>query len=178
MLISVATGALSAHAGRDEIRHSADPLWRMEGFLAYALFVALVLVPTAIYFYVFHGDWFLFYCVETRRAPWFWGFVAVSLLLGSASLGFLLGAALCRASRDRLVRRLSVGVIVLALASWPSIWRRLSVVGSYRQFARDYGLTAFFSSPAFYSGLLTGLLLLTAFVWLVFRIDRQTRDRS
>jgi len=178
MLISVATGALSAHAGRDELRHSADPLWRMEGFLAYALFVALVLVPTAIYFYVFHADWFLFYVIDTGRAPWLWGLVAVSLVLGAAALGFLLGAALCRESRDRLVRRFSAGVIVLALASWPSIWRRLSVVGSYRQFVRDYGLTAFFSSPSFYSGVVTGLLLLAAFVWLVFRIDRQTRDRS
>jgi len=178
MLISIATGALSAHAGRDEIRNSADPVWRMEGFLAYALFVALVLVPTATYFYVFHGDWFLFYWIETDRAPWFWGLVAVSLVLGAASLGFLLGAALCRASRDRSVRRFSAGVILMALAIWPSIWHRLSVVGSSRQFARDYGLTAFFSSPAFYSGLVTGLLLLAAFVWLVFRIDRQTRDRS
>jgi hypothetical protein len=77
-----------------------------------------------------------------------------------------------------LVRRFSAGVILMALAIWPSIWHRLSVVGSSRQFARDYGLTSFFSSPAFYSGLVTGLLLLAAFVWLVFRIDRQTRDRS
>lgn len=178
LLISIATGALSAHAGRDEIRHSADPLWRMEAFLAYSLFVALVLVPTAIYFYVFHGDWFLFYWIDTGRAPWFWGLAAGLLVLGAASLGFILGAALCRASRDALVRRLSAGVLFVALAIWPSIWRRLSVVGSYRQFSRDYGLTAFFASPAFYSGLVTGLLLLAAFVWLVYRIDRQTRDRA
>lgn len=178
MLISTATGALSAYAGRDEIRHSADPIWRMEAFLAYSLFVALVLVPTAVYFYVFHGDWFLFYSIETGRAPWFWGLVAVFVVLGAGSMGFLLGVALCRAARDTLLRRLSGGILVAALAVWPSIWPRLSVVGSYRQFTRDYGLIAFFSSPAFYSGLITGLVLLAAFVWLVFRIDRQTRDRS
>jgi hypothetical protein len=176
LLIAIATGALSAHAGRDEVRHSSDPVWRMETFLAYVLFVALVLLPTAIYFYVFHGDWFLFYWVDTARAPWFWGLLGALLLLGAASLGFRLGAALCRASRDLAVRRITLGAIFFALAVWPLAWDRLSVVGSYRQFTRDYGLTTFFASPAFYSGLVMLVTIGLAFGWLVYRIDRHTRD--
>ncbi len=176
LLIAIATGALSAHAGRDEVRHSSDPVWRMETFLAYVLFVGLVLLPTAIYFYVFHGDWFLFYWVDTARAPWFWGLLGALLLLGAASLGFRLGAALCRASRDLAVRRITLGAIFFALAVWPLAWDRLSVVGSYRQFTRDYGLTRFFASPAFYSGLVMLLTIGLAFGWLVYRIDRHTRD--
>jgi hypothetical protein len=176
LLIAFATGALSAYAGRDELRHSSDPVWRMETFLAYALFVTLVLLPTAIYFYVFHGDWFLFYWVDTARAPWFWGLLGAVLVLGAASLGFRIGLALCRASRDLTTRRITVGAVLIALATWPLAWSRLSVVGSHRQFWRDYGLISFFASPAFYSGLAMALIIVLAFGWLVYRVDRHTRD--
>jgi len=176
LLIAIATGALSAHAGRDEVRNSADPIWRMEAFLAYGLFVGLVLLPAVIYFYLFHGDWFLFYWADTGRAPWVWALLAILLLLGAASLGFRLGAALCRSSRDLAARRITIGALFIALAVWPLGWDRLSVVGSYRQFTRDYGLTAFFVSPVFYSGLVILVIIGVAFGWLVYRIDRQTRD--
>ncbi len=176
LLIAFATGALSAYAGRDELRHSSDPVWRMETFLAYTLFVTLVLLPTAIYFYVFHGDWFLFYWVDTARAPWFWGLLGAVLLLGAASLGFRIGLALCRASRDLTTRRITVGTVLVALAIWPLAWSRLSAVGSHRQFWRDYGLMNFFSSPAFYSGFAMALIIVLAFGWLIYRVDRHTRD--
>ena len=178
LLVTVATGALSAHAGRDEIRHSADPVWRMEAFLAYGLFVGFVLLPTAIYFYVFHGDWFLFYWVDTGRALWVWGLLAVLFVLGGASMGFGLGAALCRASRDVAVRRIAVGALFIAVAVWPLGWDRLSAVGSYRQFTRDYGLVEFFASPAFYSGLAMLAILGVAFGSLVYRIDRHTHQSA
>ena len=177
LLIAFATGALSAYSGRDELRHSSDPVWRMETFLAYALFVTLVLVPTAIYFYVFHGDWFLFYWVDTARAPWFWGLMGAALLLGAALLGFWIGLALCRASRDLATRRITIGSVLMALAVWPLAWSRLSVVGSHRQFSRDYGLTTFFASPAFYSGFAMVLVIALAFGWLVYHVDRHTRDK-
>lgn len=176
LFIAIATGALSAYAGRDEVRQSGEAMWRMDTFLAYALFVGLVLLPTAIYFYVFHGDWFLFYWVNTETARWVWGFLAVLLLLGAAFSGFRLGAALCRASRESAARRLTVAAALLGVAVWPLAWARLSVVGSYRQFTRDYGLVAFFASPAFYSCLVMLVLGAAAFTWLVYRIDRQTRD--
>jgi len=176
LFIAIATGALSAHAGLDEVRHSADPVWRMEAFLAFALFVGFVLLPTAIYFYVFHGDWFLFYWVDTGHAPWVWGLLVVLLLLGSASMGFVAGATLCRASRNVATRRIAIGAVVIALAVWPLAWERLSVVGSYRQFTRDYGLIPFFASPAFYSGLTMVIIIGVAFGSVVYRIDRHTHD--
>ncbi len=148
----------------------------MEAFLAYAIFLGLVLLPTAIYFYVFHGDWFLFYWVDTASAPWVWGLLTTLLVLGAASLGFWLGAALCRASRDLAARRIAIGALFIALAVWPLGWDRLSVVGSYRQFTRDYGLTAFFASPAFYSGLAMLVIIGVAFGWIVYRVELHTHD--
>ena len=176
LFIAIATGALSAYAGLDEVRHSAAPVWRMEAFLAFALFVGFVLLPTAIYFYVFHGDWFLFYWVDTGHASWVWGLLVVLLLLGSASLGFGVGATLCRASRNVVTRHIATGALLIALAVWPLAWERLSVVGSYRQFTRDYGLVPFFSSPAFYSGLAMLIIIGVAFGSAVYRIDRHTHD--
>ena len=176
LLIAFATGALSAHAGRDEVRQSAEPIWRWEAFLAYAMFVGFVLLPTAIYFYVFHGDWFLHYLIDTGSARWAWGLLACFLVLGAAALGFRVGATLCRASRDRAVLRITLGVFVAALAVWPLCWQRIALVGSYRQYTRDYGLTEFFASPAFYSGVVTLIIASVAFAWVAFRIDRQTQD--
>ncbi len=176
LFIAVATGALAAHAGRDEVRQSAEPIWRWEAFLAYALFVGFLLLPTSIYFYVFHADWFLHYVIDTSSAPWAWGLLACFLVIGAAALGFRIGATLCRASRDRAARRITVGAFIVALAVWPLFWSRISLVGSHRQFTRDYGLTEFFASPAFYSGLVTLIIVSIAFGWVVFRIDRQTQD--
>lgn len=178
LFIAFATAALGAHAGREEVRHSADPIWRMEAFLAYALFAGLVLVPTTIYFYVFHGDWFLFYWFDAGRAPWMLGIFVVAASTGASLAGFWLGAALCRASRERLLRRVAALGFVLAVAVWPLGWSRLSVVGSYREFTRDYGLTPYFSSPAFHAGAIMLLLLVAAFLWLVLRVDSHTHERA
>ncbi len=176
LLIAFATGALAAYSGRDEVRLSADPVWRMESFLGFGLFVGFVLLPATVYFYAFHGDWFLFYLVDSGRAPWLWGLLVALLLVGSAWAGFQLGAAACRASRDIAARRLTIGALLFALLVWPVAWERLSVVGTYRQYTRDYGLTGFFSSPAFYSGIAILLIMALALGWLVYGIDRQTRD--
>jgi hypothetical protein len=176
LFMAFATGALAAYAGRDEIRHGGDGMWRAESFLAYVLYFALALLPTAIYFYVFHGDWFLFYWVNAGRAPWVWGFLAVIVLGGVGLGGFSLGAALCRDSRDAAARRLGMLGLVFAVGVWPLAWQRLSRVGTYRQYDRDYGLTPYFESPAFQSGLAMLIVLALAFAWLAVRIDRQTRD--
>ncbi len=176
LFIAFATGALAAHAGREEVRHSADPIWRMETFLAYALFVGLLLIPTAFYFYVFHGDWFLFYGVDTGRAPWAWGVLVLAAVAGAAAIGFGLSAALCRVDRDVAVRRIAGATLFIALGVWPLAWGRLSLVGSYRQFTRDYGLTGYFSSAAFYAGLVMLILLSASFIWVVYRIDDHTHE--
>jgi hypothetical protein len=176
LFTTFASGISAAHAGRDEVRLSPEPIWRMETFSAYALFVALVLLPTTIYFYAFHGDWFLMYSVDTGAAPWLWGIVAILAMLASAAAGFRLGVAFCRASRALAVRRAVTGALLIGVSVWPLAWNRLSAVGSYRQFARDYGLIPFFRSAACYSGLALLVIGLAAFVWVITRIGRQTQQ--
>jgi len=174
--MAFATGAFAAYAGRDEIRHDGEAMWRSESFLAYVAFFMLVFLPTAIYFYVFHGDWFLSYWVNTGQAPWLWGPLAALLLCGAGLAGFSFGAALCRSSRDLGARRLGTVAALLAFVLWPLAWKGLSRVGTYRQYDRDYGLTPYFESAAFYSGLAMLVVLAGAFGWVVVHIERQTRD--
>jgi hypothetical protein len=176
LFMSFVTGAFAAYAGRDELRHNGGAMWRAESFLAYLLFFLLALLPTAIYFYVFHGDWFLFYWVNTGQAPWLWGALTAVLLCGAGLAGFGLGAALCRGSRDTTARRLGTLGTILAVGVWPLAWQRLSRVGTYRQYDREYGLTPYFESAAFFSGIAMLLVLIGAFAWLAMRIERQTRD--
>ncbi len=174
--MALATGILAARAGRDEIRYGTDLLWATEAFLAYAMFVAMVLLPVTLYFYLFYGDWFLMYLVDTGRAIWMWGALSVLSVVGFAALGFRLGAALCGLDRQRLAGRLGVGIALLGLIVWPSGWPRLARVGSYRQFTRDYGLLEYPSSTAFYSGALMALLVLIAFVWVLRHIDGHSAE--
>lgn len=178
MFIALSTGVLAANAGREEVRHSADPLWRMEAFLAYAIFAGLVLLPTAIYFYAFHGDWFLCYWIDTTRAPWAWGILAIGVVAALSVLGFRLGAALCRAGRDTLLRRIAIAGFAVSLAVWPGVWSRLRMVGSYREFTRDYGLTGYFSSPVFYAGMIMLILLIASFAWVIYRVDSHTHEAT
>ena len=176
LFIAFSTGVLAANAGREEVRHSADPMWRMESFLAYAIFVGLVLIPTTVYFYAFHGDWFLSYGIDTGHAPWSFGIFVVLLVSGLAVAGFRLGSALCRLGRQTLLRRLAVAGFVAALAVWPIGWNRIRFVGTYREFTRDYGLTGYFSSPVFYAGLVMLILLVSSFVWVLYRVDAHTHE--
>lgn len=176
LFMTVATGVLAAHAGRDEIRVSPDPIWRAESFAVYSIFVALILLPTTLYFYVFYGDWFLFYWVDVGRAPWFWGVLVALLIAGAAVVGFRLGSMLSRGDREKVVRRSVWGLLVLGFLVWPAGWGRLSKVGSYRQFNHDYGLQSYFASPTFYSGLLILGLVALSFMWIMHRIGQRTQE--
>ena len=71
---------------------------------------------------------------------------------------------------------MAIAALLLGVAVWPLAWARLSVVGSYRQFTRDYGLVPYVSSAPFYSGIAMLLVGSVALVWIAVRIDRQTRD--
>ena len=162
LFMAFATGALAAYAGRDEIRHSSsEAMWRAESFLAYAVVLrGLVLLPTGLYFYVFHGDWFLLYWVNTgneRLGSWglslVWSSCTARRRVRGASA---VGAALCRGSRDSAAARRLAIVLMAVLrgrAVWPLAWERLSQSSArFGSTTRDYGLVSYFESPAFYSG--------------------------
>jgi hypothetical protein len=161
LCIAFASGVASAIAGRSELRVSPRPALLTRAFGAYAIFLAVLLVPISVYFYVFHGDWYLLYLIDVRRVPSALALLSFMGHIALGAVGFLLGASMVRSQRDVLaglsagaVAALSVGVLGLARS-------RLSVVGSYAQYHRGFGL-----EPVMESGLLDGGILMSALLAL------------
>ncbi len=168
-------GIATAIAGRVELRVSPRPALLTRSFAAYVLFATFVLVPISVYFYVFHGDWFLLYLVDVRRVP-----SAVALLgfVGEVALGaagFGLGALLVRSQRETLAGSL-VGLAVLLAASVVPLTRDcLSVVGSYAQYRGGFGLAPYGSGPILQGTLVMGSILLVGIGYLLLRLYFGTR---
>jgi hypothetical protein len=159
VLVTFASGLATALSARGDVRVSPKPAMLSRAFAAYLLYSLLVVAPITLYFYLFHGDWYLMYWVDTEQVPSAVVLIGCMLMLGVGAAGFLLAATLIRTQRDQWVGAaigvsLSLGVALLALSR-----HRLSVVGTYAQYHGDFGLAAYGGA------LLQGTLWMT--LWLV-----------
>lgn len=162
-------------AGRSELRVSPRPALLTRTFGAHAIFLATLVVPISVYFYVFHGDWYLLYLVDVRRVPS--AFALLSFMAHGAigSGGFLAGASLIRAQKEVVAALLGSGPLVGAVAFGVLARSRLAVVGSYAQFHRGFGLKPFAESALLEGAALMTLVLVVGLLALVFRIHWGTR---
>lgn len=169
VFLTFASGVLAALAARADLRVSPKPAFSSRAFVAYLMYASLVLVPVSVYFYVFHGDWYLLYTVDTQRVP------SALVMLGAlaeivvGAFGFLFGASLVRSQRDQWAGA-AVGVSVsMALGVLPLARQRLSVVGSYAQFHGDFGLVKY-GGPLFQGTLSMSLWAAVGLTFLVYRL--------
>lgn len=164
-----AVGVAAALAGATELRLSPRHALVTNSFLAYAAFVVILALPTAAYFYAFHGDWFLYYTVDVRRIPSalaLFGFAALTVLFVGS---FGLGATLARSQRSALGMVL-VGVLVIAALSVLVVWpERLRLVGTYPQYRGGFGLTQY-GGALQRGGVAMGLYLTAGTAFLLLRI--------
>jgi hypothetical protein len=147
-------GALAALAGRAEIKLSPRHPLLTRSFAAFVAFALCVLVPISVYFYVFHGDWFLLYAIDVREIPSaiaLVGFVVEALV---GVLGFSLGSSLLRSQRE--------GLVGAAAAT--------ARVGSYAQFHGGFGVVDFTAGPLFFGTILMTVALLGAAGFLLGRL--------
>lgn len=159
LLLTFVTGVAAALAARTELRVSPRPALLCQSFAAYLAYAALVLVPVSLYFYVFHGDWYLMYLLDVQRVPSALVLVGCGVQLALGTGGFLLGAILIRAQRDQIAGA-AIGLGVAAAAAVVALARdRLSLVGTYAQFQGDFGLKEYGGA------LLQGSLWMT--LWVV-----------
>lgn len=170
LFLAFATGLAAALASRRELLNSPQPLVLMRSLSAWALFAGLLLIPLSSYFYLFHGDWFLLYQIDVSVVP-----SAVALLLfifefALGALGFFLGASLIRRKRGEIASLILAVVSALVFAPIIFFRRELALVGTYRQFHRDYGLEGFRESALFPGALFMGGVLIVAFVYLLIRL--------
>ncbi len=175
LCIAFAAGVASAIAGRSELRVSPRPALLTRSFGAYAIFLAVLLVPISVYFYVFHGDWYLLYLVDVRRVP---SALALLSFMGHVALGaagFVAGASMVRSQRDVLAGLVAGAVTALGFGVFGLARGRLSVVGSYAQYHRGFGLSPVSESGLVDGGVLMGVLLLLGIAALLFRVHWGTR---
>lgn len=168
--VAFATGVFAALAGRAELRVSPRPPLLSRSFGAFMVFCCALLVPAGVYFYLFHGDWFLLYTVDVREVPSavaLVGFV-IQALLGAA--GFAAGAALVRAQRETLGGLLAFFVLLVAGLVPVFVSDRLGVVGSFAQFEGGFGLAEYGHGALFQGTLLMGALIFLGFAYLMVRL--------
>lgn len=171
------TGLAAALADRHELRMSPRPILLTRGFAAYLSYALLVVVPISVYFYVFHGDWFLLYAVDVSRVPSavaLIGFIAQACL---GVLGFLGGAILVRAQREVVVAVLT-GVVLIAGVTVVFVYLdRLGQVGNYDEFHRQFGLESYEDGPLLTGALAMGGIAVAGLTFLLARLWMSNRTR-
>lgn len=168
LALTLLSGFAAALAGRYEVRSSPRHVALTRSGLAYLSYALLVMVPTSVYFFVFHGDWFLLYLVDVSQIPSAIALLGFLLQAGLGMSAFILGAVLVRGQREAL---LGVALALSFLAGGGSVVayaERLTQVGSYAQFHGQFGLGPF-EGP-----LLTGAVSMSALAsfGLVFLLVR------
>jgi len=174
VFIAFGVGVAAALFGGAELRFSPRRALLTSTFKAYAMFLLLVLLPISVYFYVFHGDWFLLYAVDVRRIPSAIALLGFVIETWVGVLGFSIGAALARAQRIGVGFGL-VGASALLAASVVALWPdRLSVVGTFAQYRGDFGLRTY-GGPLMQAGLAMGVLMAYGAAYLLVRIRVASR---
>jgi hypothetical protein len=173
LFLAFGMGAASALAGAHELRLTPRHALLSGSFGAFAAFLVLLVLPVSVYFYVFHGDWFMVYLVDVARIPSALALCGFMLEIGVGVLGFLVGASCVRNQRSAWVVYLLIGVGLVAIGSLVVAPERLVLVGSYRQYQGRFGLTKY-GGPLLQGALLMGSILALGATFLVLRIRHGT----
>lgn len=172
LFLGLAIGISAATAGQVELRLSPRPPLLTASFSAFLAFVVFVLLPVSVYFYVFHGDWFLLYAVDTGDVPSAIALVGFALQAGFGTLGFLLGSALVRAQHTIAAYVSIAASILLAACVVPLMLERLRVVGTFAQFHGSFGLLDYMETPLARGGVVMGGFLFAGAAFLLSRLHR------
>ena len=169
--LTFASGVAAALASRVELRVSPRPPLLTRSFGAFAIATAWITLPVGLYFYVFHGDWFLLYTVDVDRIPSALVLVGFLLLGGVGALGFVAGASLTRNQRDSIGGAVAAIAILAGGAAVLVARERLAVVGTYAQWSGGFGLVSFAEGPALQGVILGGAILVVGHAFVLARLS-------
>lgn len=175
LVFTLVSGLAAALAGRQELRASPRPVALTRSFFAYLSYAVLVVVPISVYFYVFHGDWFLLYFADVSEVPSAIALVGFVLQAALGALGFLGGALLVRTQREVVVGVILGVLLVGGLGVLVTYADRLAQVGSYAQFHGQFGLEAFQAGPILSGALAMSAILLFGLSFLLVRLWQSGR---
>lgn len=174
VFVAFGVGVASALLGGSELRETPRHPALTGSFKAFALFLVLVLLPASVYFYIFHGDWFLLYAIDVRRVPSAIALFGFVVELGLGVGGFSLGAMFARTQRTSLGFATAGAAIIAAITSIVLFRERLSMVGTFAQYRGDFGLRPY-GGPLMQAGLIMGLALVYGAAYLLVRIRMAAR---
>ena len=175
LCVAFAAGIAAAIAGKVELRISPRPALLTRSFMAFLLFCVLVLIPVSVYFYAFHGDWFLLYTVDVRRVPSALALVGFGVQAALGALGFLVGASMVRNQREGLGGVL-VGIALVCAGGVAGVARdRLAVVGSFAQYRGGFGLEPYAAGALLQGTIVMSAILLVGVAALLFRLRSSGR---
>lgn len=169
IFFAFSVGVAAAFAGGTELRLSPRHALVTNSFLAYAAFLVLLVIPVSVYFYVFHGDWFLHYLVDVRKVPSALAMLGFAVEGALGVLGFVVGAALARGRRNAAGGLLIAACLIAAGSVYFVMPERLTVVGTYAQFRGRFGLSDY-SGALLRGGLAMCCYLLLGTAFLLLRI--------
>lgn len=172
LFLGVAIGIAAATAAQVELRLSPRPPLLTASYSAFLTFVLLVFLPVSVYFYVFHGDWFLLYVVDTGHVPSAVALVGFGLQAGLATLAFLLGAVLVRAQQTTIAYAATGVSLLLAVGLCPLTIERLRVVGTFAQYHGSFGLSDYAATPLARGGVVMALFTVVGAVFLLVKLAR------
>ena len=167
----------AALAGAAELRVSPRPVLLSDSFGAFVAFMLLLLVPVSVYFYVFHGDWFMLYTVDVRRIPSALALLGFALEILVGLLGFGLSALCVRNARTNWALAILLACAIAAVGVVFVCPERLRVVGSFRQYRGGFGLVGY-GGALLQGALAMGSLLLAGAAFLIVRIRRGQARRE
>ncbi len=156
---------------------SPRPILLTRGFAAYVSYACLVIVPISVYFYLFHGDWFLGYTIDVNRIPSAVALVGFVAQAGLGAVGFLFGAVLVRNQRETIVGLLAALVLIAGAVAVFLQLDRLAQVGTHAEFHGQFGLDAYEDGPLMSGALAMGGIALCGLVFLLVRLWVSGRSR-
>jgi len=163
-VIAYTSGIIASLSSRAELRGTPRPALATVGFRAFVVYVLLVLVPSTVYFYAFHGDWFLLYLLDASTVPSAIGLLLFVVEALVSAVGFASGAHLVRMQRETLAVAIAVLTSILGAGLLLVLRERVATVGTYAQFHGAFGLKPWIESPLLPAVVLFATLIVVGLV--------------
>lgn len=175
IMLAFVLGLAAAFASRVTLRLRPRSPLLSQSFAAFVIFMALIFVPSSLYFYIFFGDWFLLYLVDSARIPSALALLAFLGLIGLGTAGFSVGAAMTRAHHDGWCLALMLLVLLVGTASLIPVYDRVAWVGSLLQFRAHSGVEPYLHSSAWYAAIFVAAVLSVGSTYLLVQLVRHAR---
>lgn len=161
---SYTAGLIAALSSRAELRGSPRPALSTSGFRAFLVYALVLLVPSTVYFYAFHGDWFLLYLLDSTTIPSAMALLLFALQALIGAVGFASGAHLVRLQREHLGIALAILTLGFGVGLVAMVRDRFLTVGSFAQFQGAFGLKEWSATPLVPATVLFATLIVVGLV--------------